>query len=202
MSNKMVNKSETEVLLPPKNVEVFTTACDYCITGCGYKVYRWPVGEGGKPTPEGNAFNALYPVGPLSGQWISENQHNVVDVDGKKHNVVIVADKDTKVVNVGGDHSIRGGTIAKKCYNPDSPTKDRLKYPQVRINGKLERISWDDAIDIMAEISNYTIEKYGVSSWAMKMFSYQYWENTHALTKLAFQGVQTPAWAVHDIFMH
>ena len=198
MSNKMVNKSETEVLLPPKNVEVFTTACDYCITGCGYKVYRWPVGEGGKPTPEGNAFNALYPVGPLSGQWISENQHNVVDVDGKKHNVVIVADKDTKVVNVGGDHSIRGGTIAKKCYNPDSPTKDRLKYPQVRINGKLERISWDDAIDIMAEISNYTIEKYGVSSWAMKMFSYQYWENTHALTKLAFQGVQTPAWAVHD----
>ncbi|MEN8217261.1 MAG: hypothetical protein ABFS56_13010 [Pseudomonadota bacterium] len=37
------------VPLPPPNAEIFTTACDYCIVACGYKVYRWPVGsrEGG-----------------------------------------------------------------------------------------------------------------------------------------------------------
>ncbi len=187
-----------EVPLPPKDADTFTTACDYCISGCGYKVYRWPVGKDGGPKADQNVHGINFPVPTLSGAWASPNQHNVVMVDGKPHNLIVIGDKSTTAVNLTGDHSIRGGTIAKKCYNEDTPTRDRLKYPMVRVNGKLERISWDDAIDIMAEISEHVIEKYGKSAWAMKMYSYQYWENTHALTKLAFQGIGTPAWAVHD----
>ena len=34
---------EDHAPLPPKNAEVITTACDYCIVACGYKVYRWPI---------------------------------------------------------------------------------------------------------------------------------------------------------------
>ncbi|MEE8453284.1 MAG: hypothetical protein V3R90_00725, partial [Limibaculum sp.] len=34
---------ETDVPLPPKDADVLSTACDYCIVACGYKVYRWPV---------------------------------------------------------------------------------------------------------------------------------------------------------------
>jgi arsenite oxidase large subunit len=30
------------------------------------------------------------------------------------------------------------------------------------------------------------------------MFSYQYYENTYALTKLALAKVRTPVWAPHD----
>ncbi len=186
------------VPLPPSDAEIFTTACDYCITGCGYKVYRWPVGEDGGPTRLQNAFKRDFPTPIQGGIWVSPNQHNVVSVGGKPHNVVVIADHEAESVNVGGDHSIRGGTIAQKCYNPDTPTKDRLKYPMVRINGELTRVSWDDAIDIMAEVSEHVIDKYGKSAWAMKMYSYQYWENTHALTKLALRKIKTPAWAVHD----
>jgi len=198
MSHKPHSVPPANVPLPPKDADVFTTACDYCITGCGYKVYRWPVGKNGGEKASSNALNKDYPTHALSGTWISPNQHNVVTANGKPHNIAVIADYETKVVNVGGDHSIRGGTIAKKCYNPDSPTSDRLLHPQIRINGKLQRLSWDDAIDIMADVSKYVIEKRGSSAWAMKMFSYNYWENTHALTKLALRGIQTPAWAVHD----
>lgn len=36
-------QSPTETIIPPVSAEVITTACDYCIVACGYKVYRWPV---------------------------------------------------------------------------------------------------------------------------------------------------------------
>jgi len=189
---------EDRVPLPPADAEVFTTACDYCISGCGYKVYRWPVGKEGGPEADQNGYGTKFPVATMAGVWASPNQHNIVSVDGKPHHVTVLGDKDTMAVNRGGDHSIRGGTIARKCYNPKTPTRDRLKYPMVRIDGELKRVSWDDAIDIMAEVSKYVLDHYERSAWAMKMYSYQYWENTHALTKLAFQKIETPAWAVHD----
>ena len=187
-----------KVPLPPKNAEKLTTACDYCIVACGYNVYRWPVGQEGGVKADNNALASNYPVAPLQGGWISPNQHNIVSVDGQPHHIAVVADHKAKVVNVGGDHSIRGGTIAKKCYNPTSETKDRLKYPMLRVNGKLERISWDDAFDIMTAVSKHVIDNHGKSAWAMKTFSYQFWENTYAITKLALRDVQTPAFAVHD----
>lgn len=190
--------AKDSVPIPPSDAEVLTTACDYCITGCGYKIYRWPVGQDGGPKKAQNAFAVDFPAPVLSGKWASPNQHNVVSVNGKPHNVIIIADHDAKTVNVGGDHSIRGGTIAQKCYNPNSATKDRLQYPMIRINGELTRVSWDDAIDVMAEVSKYVLDEHGKSAWAMKMYSYQYWENTHALTKLALRKIETPAWAVHD----
>lgn len=34
------------VPLPPKSAKEQTTACAYCVVGCGYKVYTWPVGTG------------------------------------------------------------------------------------------------------------------------------------------------------------
>ena len=187
-----------QVPLPPKNAEKLTTACDYCIVACGYNVYRWPVGQDGRSDAKSNIFGVDYPIGPMQGGWVSANQHNIVSVNGKPHNIVVVADSESEVVNVGGNHSIRGGTIAKKCYNPTTETKDRLKYPMLRVNGQLERISWDDAFDIMTSVSKHVIKKHGKSAWALKTFSYQFWENTYAITKLALRDVQTPAFAVHD----
>lgn len=195
---KKYEEISDEVPLPPKNAEVFTTACEYCVVACGYKVYRWPTGTVGGPGAKDNALNADFPVPIMSGKWISPNQHNIVTANGKEHHVVIVPDSDTQVVNVGGDHSIRGGTLAKKCFNPNSLTADRLQYPMIRIDGELQRVSWDTALDVVAEISRYVIDRHGEDSWAMKMFSYQYFENTYALTKLALRDVRTVAFAVHD----
>ncbi|MCF6330631.1 MAG: arsenate reductase (azurin) large subunit [Sulfurimonas sp.] len=193
MQNKIKKYASENIPLPPVGCDILTTVCDYCIVGCGYKVYRWPIKE-----KIGTAKNNTLINKNKTRKWVSPNQHNIVMHNNEPHYVVILPDADASVVNLGGDHSIRGGTIAQKCYNPLTPTKDRLQYPMVRINKKLVRISWDDAIEIMADISQYVIKKRGEQAWAMKMYSYQYWENTHALTKLALRKIKTPAWAVHD----
>ena len=105
MSDKYVPLDR--VPLPPANAKVHTTACDYCIVGCGYKAYTWPIGEEGGPAPDENAFGSSFPGSPLT-PWVSPNQHNIVNVDGEPHNVVIVPDFEAQVVNKGVDNN--GGT--------------------------------------------------------------------------------------------
>ena len=189
---------EDRVPLPPKNAEVLTTACDYCVVACGYKVYRWPVGKEGGVKADQNAFRKNYPTEILSGKWPSPNQHNVVLVNGRPHHVIVIPDADIQAVNLTGDHSIRGGAIAQKCYNPMKPTRDRLQHPLLRVSGTLQPIPWDSALDIVAEVSKYVIKNHGVHAWAQKMYSYQYFENTYALTKFALKHIKTPAFAYHD----
>lgn len=189
---------EDKTPLPPKNAEVLTTCCDYCIVACGYKIYRWPVGvpDGGAKTSE-NAFGVDFPTGPLQA-WVAPTQYNVVQHKGKPHNVVIIPDKDTKAVNFGGDSSIRGGTIAQKCYNPKKPTSDRLLSPMIRINGTLQPVSWDTALDVAAELIKHTVETHGGNAYGMKTFSYQFVENTYALSKFAKGGINTANFTFHD----
>ncbi len=186
------------VPLPPKDAKVYTTGCAYCIVGCGYKVYTWPVNaEPGGPNPDENALGASFP-GNVLGPWISPNQHNIVKVDGEDHHVVVVPDFDTQVVNRGGNHSIRGGTLALKCFNDKAATKERLHYPMIRVNGELTRVDWDTALDVMAAVSKHVLDNYGETAWAMKTYSYEFFENTFAITKLAFGAIKTPAFSQHD----
>jgi arsenite oxidase large subunit len=187
-----------QVPLPPKNAEQFTTACDYCTVACGYKVYRWPVGRTGGAKASENAFKVDFPHQMMFGSWVSQSQHNVVSHKGKPHHVVIIPDREATVVNPTGNHSIRGGTLAQKCFNPDKKTRDRLQHPMIRVNGTLTPVSWDLATDVMADISKYILSKYGEHSWAIKMYSYQYFENTYAITKLGMTSIGTPSIAPHD----
>jgi arsenite oxidase large subunit len=188
---------QDRVPLPPRDAQMKTTACAYCAVGCGYKVYTWPVGIEGGPGARDNAFGVDFPTG-LEGHWVGPNQHTIVLVGGRPHHCVVVADHETKVVNPGGNHSIRGGTLALKCYTPTGPTRDRLQFPQVRVGGKLVRVSWETAIDVMAAVSRHVLAKYGEAAWGMKTYSYEFFENTYAITKLAFESIRTPAFAVHD----
>ncbi|MDP7740898.1 MAG: arsenate reductase (azurin) large subunit [Lentisphaeria bacterium] len=188
-----------KVPVPPKNAEVLTTCCDYCIVACGYKVYRWPAdGPHGGLRKDQNALGRDFPIGPMQGNWLGPNQFTQALHNGKLHNIAIVADGDASVVNPNGSHSIRGGCIAQKVYNENKPTKDRLKHPMIRINDVLTPVSWDLALDVAAEISKHVIKRYGEDAWAMKYFSYQFFENTYALTRLAFKSINTPAVAQHD----
>lgn len=198
MSNDEKYTAKNFVPLPPKDADVFTTACDYCTVACGYKVYRWPMGKEGGAKAAQNAFKTDFPHQTMLGGWVSPAQHNVVSFKGKPHHVVVVPDREATVVNVGGNHSIRGGTLAEKCYNPENRTRERLQQPMIRVNGKLTPVSWDLATEVMADISKYIIAKYGEHAWAMKAFSYQYFENTFAITKLAMTSIGTPAFAWHD----
>lgn len=185
------------VPLPPKSAKVQATACAYCVVGCGYKVYSWPVGSEGGSEAHQNALGLSVPGAEL-GPWVSPNQHNVVQIEGRDHHVVVVPDFEATVVNPGGNHSIRGGVLALKCYNADSPTKDRLLNPHIRIGGQLQPVAWDVALDVMAAVSQHVLAKHGEAAWGMKTYSYEFFENTYAITKLAFESIKTPAFAVHD----
>lgn len=190
---------EESVPLPPPDADVISTACDYCIVACGYKVYRWPVGGGrnGGPAADQNAFGADFPVDPL-GPWVAPNQHNIVLHNGDPHHVVIVPDKDTEFVNYTGNSSIRGGAIAQKVYNPQTPTRDRLKSPMVRMFGVLMPVTWEFALEIAAEVGKYILEKHGTNAYGVKTFSYGYMENTYAITKYALGNVRTANFTFHD----
>lgn len=190
---------ESNVPLPPKDADVISTACDYCIVACGYKVYRWPVAgnRNGGPKAADNAFGADFPVEPL-GSWVAPNQHNIVMHDSVPHHVVIVPDKDTTSVNTDGDSSLRGGCIAQKCYNPQKPTRDRLASPMIRMWGILQPVSWDFALDVAAEVAKHVIEKHGDNAYGVKTYSYQYIENTYAITKYALRHIATANFTFHD----
>lgn len=185
------------VPLPPPDANIHTTACAYCVVSCGYKAYTWPVGTEGGPRAGENALGLDFPSGALQ-PWISPNQHNIVQVDGADHHAVIVPDFDSQVVNRGGNHSIRGGTLALKLYNPNTATRDRLLYPQIRVNGKLEQVDWETALDVMTAVSQHVLKKHGETAWAMKTYSYEFFMNTYAITKLALGAIKTPAFCEHD----
>ncbi len=186
------------VPLPPKSAAVFTTACAYCTVACGYKVYRWPVGQNGGQKAKDNAFGIDFPNGGAMMPWASTSQHRIGSHKGKPHNFLVVPDFEAKVVNPNGNHSIRGGTLAQRIFNPDTPTRERLQYPAVRVNGKLERVSWDFATDVMAAVSKHVLENHGVHAWGMKTYSYEYFENTYAIAKLVDVSIGTPVYAPHD----
>jgi len=190
---------EESVPLPPPDADVISTACDYCIVACGYKVYRWPVrgGRNGGPAAADNAFGEDLPVHPL-GAWVAPNQHNIVLHDGEPHHFVIIPDKDAEFVNYSGNSSIRGGALAKKVYNPQSPTRDRLKSPMVRMFGVLMPVTWDFALDIAAEVGTHVLETHGANAYNVKTFSYGYMENTYAITKYALRHVRTANFTFHD----
>ena len=65
---------------------------------------------------------------------------------------------------VFGKHQIRpclrGRAVRWRTYDPE-----RLKYPMLRIGkrgeGKFKRISWEEAINLLADKLKYTIDKYG-----------------------------------------
>ena len=188
-----------QIPLPPRNAEVLTTCCDYCIVACGQKVYRWPAeGPHGGQKKNENALGRDYPLTGMEGNWLGPNQFTQAMHNGKLHNIAVVADADATVVNIGGNHSIRGGCIAQKVYSEKKPTRDRLKHPMIRIAGKLTPVSWDLALDVAAEISNHVIKHHGEDAWAMKYYSYQFFENTYALTRLAFKSINSSAVAQHD----
>lgn len=198
MSKNDTYIAQDSVPLPPKSADMMTTCCDYCIVACGYNVYRWPVGDknGGMKAAD-NAFGIDFPSNATQA-WVAPTQHNIVTHNGKKHHVVIVPDKDAKVVNKNGDSSIRGGTIAQKCFNPDTPTRDRLTKPLVRINGTLQPTDWDTALDIAAEVGKHVIKKHGANAYSVKTFSYQFVENTYAISKYARRHINTAAFTFHD----
>ncbi len=186
-------------IIPPRDAEELTSACAFCIVGCGYRIFRWPLDapSGGHAAAD-NALGVDLPAPQAYAPWISPSQHNVVLVDGRPHHVVVLPDYRAEVVNPGGDHTL-GGVLARRLYSAEDEAKqDRLLRPRLRVGDRWYDITWDEATELVAETSRHVIDTHGELAWGMKTYSYQFYENTYAITKLAFEAVGTPCWAPHD----
>lgn len=179
-------------VLPPKDATVQTTACAFCVVGCGYKVYTWPEGNN-----QDEDVHSDFSPDKLLKNWVSPQMHNNVIINNKRHHVIVRPDPDAKVVNPGGAHHL-GGSLGQYLYSPETDDGSRFLYPQIRIEDKLYQITWDEAIELLARMSRHTKETYGKLAWGIKSYSYQFYENTYAITKLVFGGMETPCWAPHD----
>lgn len=81
-----------------------------------------------------------------------------------KDDVILYTETDNTGNDVYGDHQVRaclrGRSFRKRVYNPD-----RLKYPMKRIGkrgeGRFERISWDEALDTVADSLKRIKKEYG-----------------------------------------
>ncbi len=189
---------EDKVPLPPPDAKIYPTACDYCVVGCAYRAIVWPVGKEGGPKANQNAYGVDFPITEAqAGNWATPEQHTIVLKDGEPHHCIVIPAISERV-NRSGNHSIRGGNIAQKCYSPVKPTSDRLQTPLMRVRNVLVPISWEDATTITAEVGKYVLDKYDELAYGAQTFSYQFWENTYAITKLLLQSIETPCWAHHD----
>jgi arsenite oxidase large subunit len=190
------------VPLPPKHAERFNTVCQFCIVGCGYRVYRWPVMRRGGPAPEDNALGIDFRAQqPALGTWISPNMHTVVtDRDGSRHHIAIIPDQ-TCHVNAGLS-SVRGAGLAQTLYAPDGPTKMRLASPLLSDGATQAKVSWNDAVDLGARVVKAVIDRWGADAVGMKFFDHGGggggFENNWAIGRFFFSGIGTRTASIHN----
>ena len=190
------------VPLPPKRAERFNTVCQFCIVGCGYRVFKWPVGRDGGPAPKDNALGIDFraPLGAME-DWIAPAMHSVVtERDGGRWNVVILPDRTCQVND--GMASVRGAGLAQTLYSPDRPTKARLGQPLVAKGDGHEATSWKEAVDLGARVIKAVIDRWGPDGVGMKFFDHGGggggFENNWAVGRFFFSGIGTRSASIHN----
>jgi len=188
--------------IPPKNAHILRTPCEFCIVGCGYIAYKWPVGEDGDPNGN-NIWNMnLAKQLPAYSDWVSQHQHQrIKEQDNKEYNLVVIPDKDCFVNK--GLHSIRGGTLAAKCYNERARiAQDRLLAPFVYEDDRHTETTWSEASDLVSRVVKECMDRWGPDAIAMKFFDHGMggggFENNWAVGKFFFTGVGTKIASIHN----
>lgn len=190
------------VPLPPRHAERFETVCQFCIVGCGYQVYKWPLVRRGGPAPEDNALGLdLRKPQPAMGTWISPNMHTVVtDRDGSRHHIAIVPDRACHVND--GMASVRGAGLAQTLYAPDRPTRVRLADPLLDEGAGPAKVKWAEAVDLGARVIKAVIDRWGADAVGMKFFDHGGggggFENNWAVGRFFFTGVGTRTASIHN----
>lgn len=186
--------------IPHKDAEVKNVTCEFCIVGCGYKSYKWPLGQEG--TYKNNALGVdLSQQQPLYGEWCSERMFNTIeDRDGKSYNLMVIPDQDC-VVN-SGQNSVRGGMMGVTTFNASSATRGRLKEPMVYRGGMLTETSWDQAASLVAKVYKKIIDNDGPNQIAHKTFDHGGggggYENTWATGKFFHSAIGTTSASIHN----
>ena len=108
---------------------------------------------------------------------------------------MFVGVKDGRAVSVRGNpnHPVNLGKLCPKGLSEHYTIEasNRAKYPLVRKNGKLERVSWDEALDVMVETFRATQARYGANSLGVISTGQLVTEEFYTLGKLVQLGFGT-----------
>jgi len=189
--------------IPPKDAKVHNVTCDFCIVGCGYKAYSWPINKQGGTAPGRNAFGAdlSKQQETLSGAWYNPAMYNIVEQNGEPVHLVVMPDKDC-VVNQGLN-SVRGGRMAETRFSSQLGTMaDRLTSPLVWRYSQHLPTSWDDALSLTADVTRRVIEEWGEDGVMVTMFDHGGaaggYENTWGTGKLFFEAMKIRNCRIHN----
>ncbi|WP_029010077.1 arsenate reductase (azurin) large subunit [Azospirillum halopraeferens] len=189
--------------IPPADAAVHNVTCDFCIVGCGYKAYTWPIDAQGGPEPGRNALgeDLSRQQGAESGAWYAPSMYNVVKRDGKLVHLVIKPDKDCEVN--AGLTSVRGGRMAETRVSEQTGTMTaRLTSPMVWRYSQMMPTSWEDSLSLVADVTRRVIEEMGEDGVIVSAFDHGGaaggYENTWGTGKLYFDALQVRNIRIHN----
>ncbi len=189
--------------IPPKDAKVHNVTCHFCIVGCGYHAYSWDVNKQGGTAAGQNAFGV-----DLSKQqdaetvnWFAPSMHNIVKQNGRDVHIVIKPDHDC-VVN-SGLGSVRGARMAEESFSEVTGTQaQRLTDPLVWRYGGLYPTSWQDALDLVAAVTQRVVAEQGEDGLIVSAFDHGGagggYENTWGTGKLYFESMKVKNIRIHN----
>jgi arsenite oxidase large subunit len=187
----------------PVDAKKHNVTCHYCIVGCGYNAYTWPVNKQGGTDPGQNIFKK-----DLSKQqeaeteaWYSPAMYNIVQQGGKDVHLVIKPDKGCEVNS--GLGSVRGARMAENHTSQQRGTQlARLTDPMVWRYGSMQPTSWEDALDLVAQVTAAVINEQGEDGLFVSMFDHGGsaggYENTWGTGKLYFGAMKVKNVRIHN----
>jgi arsenite oxidase large subunit len=187
----------------PADAKKHNVTCHYCIVGCGYNAYTWPVNKQGGTDASQNAFGVdlSEQQGAETEAWYAPSMYNIVKQNGKDVHLVVKPDPSC-VVN-SGLGSVRGARMAENRRSDKTGTQQqRLEEPMIWRYGTWQPTSWDDALDLVARVTARVIDKDNENDLFVSMFDHGGsaggYENTWGTGKLYFQSMKVKNCRIHN----
>lgn len=187
----------------PADAKEQNVTCHYCIVGCGYKAYTWPINKQGGYDAKSNKFGVdLSKQQPAeTNAWYAPSMYNIVKQNGQDVNLVIKPDVNCSVNS--GLGSIRGARMAENHTSQQRGTQlQRLTDPMVWRYGSMQPTTWDDALDLVARVTSAVINEQGEDGLFVSMFDHGGsaggYENTWGTGKLYFGAMKVKNVRIHN----
>jgi arsenite oxidase large subunit len=187
----------------PADANRHNVTCHFCIVGCGYQAYTWPVNRQGGTAPRQNAFGVdlAEQQGAETEAWYAPSMYNIVKQNGRDVHMVIKPD--TNCVVNSGLGSVRGARMAELSHSEARSTQQqRLTDPLVWRYGGMQPTSWDDALDLVARVTARIIVENGEDDLIVSAFDHGGagggYENTWGTGKLYFGAMKVKNIRIHN----
>ena len=187
----------------PANATKHNVTCHYCIVGCGYHAYSWPMNKQGGAAADANIFgvNLAEQQPAETDAWYAPSMYNVVKQNGRDVHIVIKPDHACEVNS--GLGSIRGARMGESRYSEARSTQQqRLTDPMVWRYGSMQPTSWEDANDLVARVTAAVIKEQGEDGLIVSMFDHGGsaggYENTWGTGKLYFGSMKIKNVRIHN----